>query len=53
MAAFKLPVLSSLSRPHPALHVLPDFEFGNIQSKEHIGKGSYGLVHKANHITRY
>ena len=52
MVAFRLPVLSSLRGPQPAaLHVLPAFEFGDIQNKGYtcIGKGSYGLEYKANH----
>ena len=54
MVAFRLPVLSSLRGPQPAtLHVLPTctFEFGDIQSKGYIGKGSHGLEYKANHKT--
>ena len=52
MAAFRLPVISSLRGPQlAALHVLPAFEFGNIHNNKFIGKGSYGLVYKANHKT--
>lgn len=51
MAAFKLPVISSLPVQPAALHVLPSFEFCDIYNKEFLGKGSYGLVFKANHKT--
>ena len=54
MVAFRLPILSSLRGPQPAaLHVLPAFEFGDIQNKGYIGKGSYGLEYKANHKINY
>ena len=51
MAAFRLPVVSSLRVQPAALHVLPSFEFCNIHNKEFLGNGRYGLVYKANHKT--